>query len=289
MATKERTADVFPLAAPLRFWPETRVWGPDPQKQTFVGGLGWLSSTTRWGCGYSCDGTTPGSSVGRFNSPDPYWANDGIKEPGSWNRYAYVGGDPINYNDRSGNNRAFVDGNTNPCGDPAYFYYQMTRGDTSMDGCGSDGSGDFSMEVVAESAPPPPPRRKLDPKSDECVALARKITNIALDIAQREIEIQLNPLNLPQSAPGPPRDSVDGHRSIVEDLKKVLAQRTREYIDKCDGPPPSAPPVIPIFRPNPAPAGPGIFRNGVVIGVGVAIACALFPELCMVVIPVVVP
>ena len=102
MATKERTADVFPLAAPLRFWPETRVWGPDPQKQTFVGGLGWLSSTTRWGCGYSCDGTTPGSSVGRFNSADPGAENLDLTNPISWNSYAYSNGDPVNANDPEG-------------------------------------------------------------------------------------------------------------------------------------------------------------------------------------------
>jgi len=45
------------------------------------------------------------ATAGRFWTPDPYQAGpDGwdLSEPGSWNRYAYVGGDPINYDDPEG-------------------------------------------------------------------------------------------------------------------------------------------------------------------------------------------
>lgn len=42
------------------------------------------------------------ASYGRFNTADPYQASAGPSDPGSWNRYAYVGGDPINRNDRRG-------------------------------------------------------------------------------------------------------------------------------------------------------------------------------------------
>lgn len=38
----------------------------------------------------------------RFTSPDPYRASGGPADPGSWNRYAYVNGDPINFSDPSG-------------------------------------------------------------------------------------------------------------------------------------------------------------------------------------------
>jgi RHS repeat-associated protein len=44
--------------------------------------------------------------TGRFMSPDPYMANSGgagdVADPGSWNRYGYVGGDPVNWVDPGG-------------------------------------------------------------------------------------------------------------------------------------------------------------------------------------------
>lgn len=39
---------------------------------------------------------------GRFTSPDPYQASGGPADPGSWNRYTYVAGDPVNFNDPPG-------------------------------------------------------------------------------------------------------------------------------------------------------------------------------------------
>jgi RHS repeat-associated protein len=36
------------------------------------------------------------STWGRFTSPDPYRASGGPGDPGSWNRYSYVQGDPVN-------------------------------------------------------------------------------------------------------------------------------------------------------------------------------------------------
>jgi RHS repeat-associated protein len=44
------------------------------------------------------------SSYGRFNTPDPYAASGGTKDPGSWNRYAYALGDPVQYADPKGTN-----------------------------------------------------------------------------------------------------------------------------------------------------------------------------------------
>ena len=40
--------------------------------------------------------------LARFLTPDPYQASGGPANPGSWNRYAYVGGDPVNRYDPSG-------------------------------------------------------------------------------------------------------------------------------------------------------------------------------------------
>jgi RHS repeat-associated protein len=61
---------------------------------------------------YMRDGTTgldyadqryyAGSMSGRFLTADPYEASGGAGEPGSWNRYPYVGGDPVNANDPRG-------------------------------------------------------------------------------------------------------------------------------------------------------------------------------------------
>jgi hypothetical protein len=39
---------------------------------------------------------------GRFLQPDPYQASGGPADPGSWNRYAYVQGDPVSRIDRLG-------------------------------------------------------------------------------------------------------------------------------------------------------------------------------------------
>jgi RHS repeat-associated protein len=42
------------------------------------------------------------STLGRFTSPDPYQASGGPADPQSWNRYAYVQNDPVNYYDPEG-------------------------------------------------------------------------------------------------------------------------------------------------------------------------------------------
>ena len=48
------------------------------------------------------------SGTGRFRTADPSAGSNGA-DPGSWNRYAYVGGDPINFADGSGLNRLLCD------------------------------------------------------------------------------------------------------------------------------------------------------------------------------------
>jgi RHS repeat-associated protein len=42
------------------------------------------------------------SVLGRFLTPDPYRASGGSANPQSWNRYAYVLGDPVNFRDPDG-------------------------------------------------------------------------------------------------------------------------------------------------------------------------------------------
>jgi RHS repeat-associated protein len=42
------------------------------------------------------------SQIARFTTPDPYMASGGPANPQSWNRYAYVMGDPVNLSDTDG-------------------------------------------------------------------------------------------------------------------------------------------------------------------------------------------
>jgi len=104
---KETAENVSSLAAFCL--PKTRVWGSRAENQAFIGAGSWLSSTSRWGCQYCCDGIASGeivqryysSTYGRFNKPDP--ANAGaLNNPQSLNLYAYVLGDPINHMDPEG-------------------------------------------------------------------------------------------------------------------------------------------------------------------------------------------
>ena len=65
------------------------------------------------------------SSYGRFNTADPYQASAGPSDPGSWNRYAYVEGDPVNANDPRGlmmNTGCFNAAIRDGCGDGGDSY-----------------------------------------------------------------------------------------------------------------------------------------------------------------------
>jgi len=95
--------------------PETRVWGLLPGADTGISGSCWITSTLRWGCEQAYDGTVSGrvvgldyaknryysSILGRFLSADPSKSADPT-DPRTWNQYTYVNGDPVNFNDPSG-------------------------------------------------------------------------------------------------------------------------------------------------------------------------------------------
>jgi RHS repeat-associated protein len=50
------------------------------------------------------------NAQGRFMGADPYQASGGAADPGSWNRYGYVQGDPVNFGDRDGAVKCHVSG-----------------------------------------------------------------------------------------------------------------------------------------------------------------------------------
>jgi RHS repeat-associated protein len=66
------------------------------------------------------------STYGRFNTADQYMASGGPGDPGSWNRYSYVGGDPVNFIDPFGEIKC------------------------------SDSTADSCVDVVASTDPVPP-------------------------------------------------------------------------------------------------------------------------------------
>jgi RHS repeat-associated protein len=57
------------------------------------------------------------SQIGRFTTADPYRASAKRRNPQSWNRYAYVQGDPINGNDPSGLDCMIVGADSETIGD----------------------------------------------------------------------------------------------------------------------------------------------------------------------------
>jgi RHS repeat-associated protein len=107
---------------------------------------------------------------GRLNTPDRYTASAGAGDPGSWNRYAYVGGDPINYSDPTGSIKFLpgsdpTDFESQPCMEPGrnginnYWEYVdnfpnvgcIVGGVAYFGGKPGRGGGDDN------SHPPPPP------------------------------------------------------------------------------------------------------------------------------------
>ena len=101
---KRMLSEGFSLAAGFAGLAKNCVWGSDFETEACIGAAAWLSSTTRWGCGYRCDGIAVDSTVqryyaasyGRFNTVDPMAASANPKNPLSWNRYTYGGSDPVN-------------------------------------------------------------------------------------------------------------------------------------------------------------------------------------------------
>ncbi len=128
------------------------------------------------------------SNFGRFMSPDPYRASSRGPRPQSWNRYTYVQGDPVNFNDRRGLDLVLEDEGDDGSfdgdgGDQEDFGSGGGGGggcgpgwetDASLSGpcCPTSGSGLLGDPTPAPPNPacyaPPPPAPEPEPPAPEC-------------------------------------------------------------------------------------------------------------------------
>jgi RHS repeat-associated protein len=111
--------------------------------------------------------------VGRFYSPDPGGiATANPKNPGSWNRYAYVHGDPVNFTDPTGmcdedyTDSLHVGGRLEDCyeGDGGGGGGDVTGGDP----CSSDDGLGFAPNPFCYAPGPIPPLAPAKPKTPPC-------------------------------------------------------------------------------------------------------------------------
>ncbi|MGJ5820989.1 RHS repeat-associated core domain-containing protein, partial [Paludibaculum fermentans] len=94
------------------------------------------------------------SSWGRFTTADPYRASGGPEDPGSWNRYSYVGNDPTNFGDPSGLQRWMITYHWSMCGWSGGALggtLTCTMFDTygSFESGGGGGSGNIDMSIAS--------------------------------------------------------------------------------------------------------------------------------------------
>ena len=186
---------------------------------------------------------------GRFNRPDPVPGSLG--SPQSWNRYVYAQNDPVNLIDPLGLNEEAPIITLSVTADAypdsyRYFLWWWIFGGVTSTGGGDPGEGGGLLPVGSPDQTRK--RRKLDPNSRECMELAQRIANILRDIIEERNRIEVNPIPLPETAPGPRRNSIQGHREILAEDEATRDKRIQEYNDKCGGPPPAVapdrPPVI---------------------------------------------
>jgi RHS repeat-associated protein len=107
--------------------------------------------------------------TGRFFSPDPGGiATANPRNPGSWNRYAYVHGDPVNFMDTTGGIDALICGYEDDFGDDGCF----DPGDDGGGGlpyCSDDGLG-FAPNPFCYAPGPMPPATPTPPPPVDCFA-----------------------------------------------------------------------------------------------------------------------
>jgi RHS repeat-associated protein len=195
----------------------------------------------------------------RFDQPDPYDGSYVADNPQSFNRYAYVNNDPVNFTDPTG---LFAN-----CGQPGLPKCEEEPRDPTDD----LPRRPDDIPIILPVLPPPdrfgpgpvlPPKpRKLDPNSRECQDLARKIGNIIRDIAEAEEALKKDKHKLPLTGGEKARQSVEGHKKLKKQYEDNLLRRRKQYEEKCgggDGPggsPATEPAGNPTGNPASNPAG----------------------------------
>ena len=94
------------------------------------------------------------STYGRFNSPDPYSGSAGPGTPASWNRYAYVLGDPINNSDRHGTHLDCDDDDCSEAdcdGDPLACDIDQQKAAANVS-VGTDGEGNIMFGIDVDGS-----------------------------------------------------------------------------------------------------------------------------------------
>jgi len=123
-----------------------------------------------------------------------------------------------------------------------------------------------------------------DSDSQFCRCLREKIENVRRNIQRRIGQLDENPLNLPESCPGPPSLSKAGHRMLINMDKALLATLEATYAWRCKDKPPSPP--VPVL----VPADTAV-KTGTAAGIGVIIyyiiseGSRLFPPRNLVPVP----
>ena len=110
------------------------------------------------------------NAYGRFMTPDPYRASGGPSDPGSWNRYAYVGSDPINRADPRGS-----------------YWCTVGNGEYSQ----TTWCEDFSIPVAIASSP----QAGIPPVPANAILLAQEAVK---GVADTTMEARLNAKNAVQ-------------------------------------------------------------------------------------------